>query len=123
MSRETVLYYHPEGDVRTAAVKSVLVRMGVRIKNVAAESVGQTVGYLLGRKGFDGREAPEAPELAEPLLLLDGFNDKRLEILLRELKKSKIELPYKAVVTETNLGWLFYMLYEELEKEHEAMTG
>ncbi len=122
MARETALYYYPEGDERTNMVKSVLVRMGVRIKNAGAEDVGQTVGYLLGRKGFDKREDPEKPELEEPLLLLDGFNNKRLDILLRELKKAKIELPYKAVVTETNLGWLFYMLYDELKKEHEAVS-
>ncbi len=123
MPRETVLYYAPKGDGRTAAVKGILVRLGVRIKNVGPESVGQTVGCLLGRKGFSKREEPEMPELKEPLLLLDGFTDKRLEILLREMRKANALIPYKAVVTETNLGWLFWRLYDELAAEHEVMSN
>lgn len=83
--------------------------------------MGQTIGCLLGRKGFDEREKPEAPTLEETVLVLDGFTDKRLEILLREMKKSGVSIPYKAIVTETNLGWLFHQLYVELEEEHKAM--
>lgn len=122
VSRETVLYYDPRGGEQTAVLKSILVQMGARIKNVAPEAVGQTVGCLLGRKGFDARENPEAPTLAEPMLVLDGFNDKRLEILLREMKKHGVSVPYKAIVTETNIGWIFHQLYEELAREHEAMS-
>ncbi|MGO5028363.1 DUF3783 domain-containing protein [Candidatus Agathobaculum pullicola] len=121
VSRETVLFYEPEGGAQGALLKSVLVRMGVRIKNVSSEAVGQTIGCLLGRKGFDARENPEAPVLDEPVLVLDGFTDKRLEILLREMKKNDISIPYKAIVTETNLGWLFHQLYDELAQEHEMM--
>lgn len=122
VSRETVLYFDPKGGEQAAALKSILVRMGVRIKNVPSDAVGQTIGHLLGRKGFDARENPEAPALSEPVLVLDGFTDKRLEILLREMKKSGVVVPYKAVVTETNLGWLFHQLYDELAREHEAMS-
>ena len=122
VSRETVLYYDPRGGEQTAVLKSILVQMGARIKNVAPEAVGQTVGCLLGRKGFDARENPEAPTLAEPMLVLDGFTDKRLEILLREMKKHGVSVPYKAIVTETNIGWIFHQLNEELAREHEAMS-
>lgn len=123
MSRETVLYYQPEGGTQGTQLKSILVRMGVRIKNVGADAVGQTIGCLLGRKGFEARENPETPALAEPMLVMDGFTDKRLEILLREMKKNGVSVSYKAIVTETNLGWLFHQLYEELAAEHEAMQG
>ena len=121
VSRETVLFYEPEGRAQGALLKSILVRMGVRIKNVSAEAVGQTIGCLLGRKGFDARENLETPVLAEPVLVMDGFTDKRLEILLREMKKSGVSIPYKAIVTETNLGWLFHQLYDELAEGDKAM--
>lgn len=121
VSRETVLYYDPRGGQQTVFLKSILVQMGARIKNIAPESVGQTVGWLLGRKGFDARENPEAPALAEPMLVLDGFTDKRLEILLRKMKERGVSVPYKAIVTETNIGWIFHQLYGELVREHEAL--
>ena len=38
------------------------------------------------------------------------------------MKKSGVSVPYKAVVTETNLGWIFHQLYDELVREHEAMS-
>ena len=51
-SREKVLYFEPQPSEQTAALKTVLVRMGVRIKNVEAVSAGQTVGFLLNRKAL-----------------------------------------------------------------------
>ena len=121
VSRETVLLYQPEGSELGAQLKPILVRMGVRIKNVTPDAVGQTVGCLLGRKGFDARENPEAPALGQPMLVMDGFTDKRLEILLREMRSAGVSVPYKAVVTENNLGWLFHQLFDELAAEHAAM--
>lgn len=121
VSRETVLLYQPEGSELGAQLKPILVRMGVRLKNVTSDAVGKTVGCLLGRKGFDARENPEAPALGQPMLVMDGFTDKRLEILLREMRSAGVSVPYKAVVTENNLGWLFHQLFDELAAEHAAM--
>lgn len=119
-SREKVLYFEPQPSEQTAALKTVLVRMGVRIKNVEAASAGRTVGFLLGRKGFAESDAPaEAP--SAPMLVLDGFTEKRLEILLREMKAHGVSVPYKAIVTEHNIGWSLSALFAELVREHEAM--
>ena len=67
-SRETALYYDPEGGERAQQVKTVLVCMGARIKNIAAADFAQTVGFTLGRAGFaqcaDTAEAPEQPMLS-----------------------------------------------------------
>ena len=35
-----------------AMMKSVLVRMGIRIRNIGPEQVLETVGYLAGMDGF-----------------------------------------------------------------------
>ena len=51
-SRETALYYDPEGGERAQQVKTVLVCMGARIRNIAAADFAQTVGFTLGRAGF-----------------------------------------------------------------------
>lgn len=123
VSRETVLFYQPADGTQGALLKPILARMGVRIKNIAPDAVGQTIGCLLGRKGFDARENPEALVLAQPMLVMDGFTDKRLEILLREMRGAGVSIPYKAVVTGNNLGWLFHQLYDELAAEHAAMQA
>lgn len=45
---ELVLYYNPEVSSKVMKLKGVLVRMGVRIRNVAPEQVLQQVGTLAG---------------------------------------------------------------------------
>ena len=147
---ETVLYYNPgtpEAMKHVALLKSVLVRMGIRIRNIGPDQVMETVGYLAGVEGFTAAETKEQAEKAgteetkdqaeqaEPagpdlavipvqMMVLKQFSDKRLNELLVNLRKAgvpKVEL--KAVLTENNSRWTFYHLYEELKEEHEAMTA
>ena len=83
-SRELVLFYDPEGGERANTLKTVLVCMGVRVKSVSGNDFAQTVGHLLGRAGFEQtQDTADAP--AEPMLVMDGFTSKRLDILLREM--------------------------------------
>lgn len=131
-AKEMVLYYQPEmnktggNTSKTAMMKGVLVRMGVRIKNITGEQTGQTVGFLAGFDGYEERafdEGAEFPVIEEEMLVMKNFTNRRIDELLSGLRRAgvpKIEL--KAVVTETNCGWTFYELYEELKKEREAMT-
>lgn len=49
--KETILYYNPIPSPNVNLLKSVLVRMGVRIKNISSEQVGQQVGFLAGIAG------------------------------------------------------------------------
>jgi len=56
-SRETALYYDPEGGERAQQVKTVLVCMGARIRNIAAADFAQTVGFALGRGGAGAADA------------------------------------------------------------------
>ena len=64
VSRETVLYYDPRGGEQTAVLKSILVQMGARIKNVAPEAVGQTVAACSAAKALTRaktRKPPRSP--------------------------------------------------------------
>ena len=64
---ELVLYYST-GDARMKKqemmMKSVLVRMGVKIRNVATDQVLESVGYLAAVPGFEKREVSETLETA-----------------------------------------------------------
>lgn len=55
--KEMVLYYNPGSGPHVAKLKGVLVRMGVRIKNINPDQVNQKVGYLAGLPGFTEIEA------------------------------------------------------------------
>ncbi|MCC8138555.1 MAG: DUF3783 domain-containing protein [Clostridiales bacterium] len=143
--RETVLYYSPNKDAKVRKVKSVLVRLGIQIKNISEEQFGEQVGTLAGLDDFAGKQPEEAglSELAgkqqkeagkyetsnagaavisEELLVLCNFTEAGLDRLLRELRKSNASVALKAVLTETNCAWNFYELYREVRREHESMS-
>ena len=128
-SIESVLYYNPgtpESTKHAPLLKSVLVRMGVRIRNIGPEQVGETVGFLAGLPGFEaGTDAgEEIPVIPEEMLVMKQFSGRRLDELLLNLRKAGVpRIALKAVVTEQNAQWPFYRLYQELRKEHEAMHG
>ena len=131
---ETVLYYNPgrpETMKHVAMMKSVLVRMGIRIRNIGPEQVLETVGYLAGMDGFqvldkapEGQEAAGLTVIPVEMMVLKQFSNRRLDELLMNLRKAGVpRIGLKAVLTEHNSTWTFYHLYEELKEEHETMTA
>ena len=89
---ETVLYYNPgtpETMKHVARLKSVLVRMGVRIRNIGPDQVNQTVGYLAGVPGFEeNADAGQLPVISEEMLVLKQFSSRRIDELLLNLRKA-----------------------------------
>ena len=140
---ETVLYYNPgrpETMKHVAMMKSVLVRMGVRIRNIGPEQVLEKVGYLAGMEGYEaaggsagadgadgertGAGPGELPVIPEEVMVLKQFSSQRLDMLLAELRRAGVpRIALKAVLTEHNSDWTFYHLYQELKEEHETMTA
>ena len=80
--KETVLYYNPEKSDKIRLIKGILVRMGMRIRNITPDLVNQKVGYLAGIKDFaeELEEPGEAlPVIPEEMMVLHGFSDRRLD--------------------------------------------
>lgn len=125
--KETVLYYTPEPARQSRTLKGILVRMGIRIRNISPQQVNQTVGALAGVPGFEANPTPNpgaAPDpsmIPEEVLVLHQFSEQRLDALLLALRKANVRIALKAIVTEQNCGWTFYQLYEEIRQEHEKM--
>lgn len=130
---ETVLYYTPEPSEKAVKLKGVLVRMGIRIKNISPEQAGETIGSLLGIAGYEknseedrGAENEEKalPVMDQEMLVMHRFSERRLDELLMNLRKAGVpKIALKAIVTESNAGWSFSHLYEELLEEHQRMSG
>ena len=57
-------------------------------------------------------------KIEDEMLVMKGFTSRRIDELLMAVRKaglSRIDL--KAVVTDSNAGWTFYQLYEEIKEE------
>ena len=131
---ETVLLYNLSGTEAGRRLKPVLLKMRIRIRIVEPESYQLPIETLIGGrtatadKGDAGAEnTPKAgmsTAIPEPMLVMEGFSERRLDQLLAEMRRHKVPpIALKAIVTAHNREWSSVMLYEELKKEHEAMNG
>lgn len=73
--KETVLYYTPEKTDKVRILKSVLVRLGIRIKNIGPEQVQEQVGYLAGLPGFAERAAGQTESAVAGSAVAGGTAD------------------------------------------------
>ena len=118
---EVVLMYHLEGD-RGRKLKTIFVQNGLRIRRIPREEYNQPIGALAGIKEIPRvEEVYDGDELAEEMLVFRGVYGKRLDLLLAQMRKNKVAVNLKAILTEHNVGWSGLQLYEELKKEHEQM--
>jgi hypothetical protein len=129
VTKELVLYYQPEedkqsgNDTKAAKLKAVLIRMGIRIRNISSDQMNQTVGYLAGMDGFNETAFEACPLVEEEIFVMKNFSNRRVDELLLNLRRAGVpKVQLKAVITDTNSKWRFYDLYEELKQEHDAMS-
>ncbi len=120
---ELVLYYSPGDRARESKIKAVLVRLGIRIRNISPEQIHEQVGVLAGvrKTQEDQKTEKNADGIFEEVLVLCNFTETSLNRLLRELRKSHVLVDLKAVLTEENSSWTFLKLYRELQKERDLL--
>ncbi len=97
------------------------ISASMRIKLVVIEKVDfrQTVNDLLSQKKNPLVE-PYNGQITESMLLLHEFSDKRLDALLKALRREQVKVDFKAVTTKTNIKWTVLQLFFEMEKERKA---
>lgn len=123
---ETVLMYGFTDPQRAREIQYVMVQMGIRVKMIRDDQLGQTVGFLAGVKDMEENPNPEQyPPLGKEVLVMHNFSlSKRIDLMLGNIKKRGLEgIPLKCVLTASNKKWTFYDLAQELEKEHEMLMN
>ena len=99
------------------AVKQLLAPMKIRLEEIEATDLRQSIGDLAEEKKnvltapFTG----SAPQ--ESLMVFCGVNEKHFDKILFELRRKQIPVDYKAVLTPSNRKWSVLMLMLELTKE------
>ena len=123
---ETILLYNIKGQPYTPQLKTILLKMGIRIKVIAPEDYSKKIGEILG---LDTNPSAQPPAVApsqsidDEMMVMYNFIEPRLNLLLAELRKANIKIPLKAVVTPHNSNWTSYELHAELSEEREAFKN
>ncbi len=110
------------GDADVAALTSITRPLKLGVKPVYREDFNQTLGFLAGidkkeAAAFDG-EMPEGS-----LLLFYQVEDPVMDIILKKIRKKRLDITYKAIMTPTNRMWTVRRLYAEMEREKRSFEG
>lgn len=125
--RETVLLFNLTDRALKLRLEQALFPFRVRLKKVAPEDYGKTLGALAGLPAAaqppEHTDAGACGSFCEPMLIFAGIEDRKLDHMLQSLRMQKVRLPYKAILTPTNCTWTPAQCFAELCREHEAMQA
>lgn len=101
------------------------LKMLCRKMNLSAQTVDKTefsltLGSLLGFTDNETRR--EGGDFDDEMLYIAGLQGGMLNLFLDQLRRKKLTVPLKAVMTQTNLSFTSYELYKELCAEREAIA-
>lgn len=123
VSNSVALLYNFAGTQKGRKIKFVLIRMGIRIKNIEKKDYLQPAGALAGVPGILADQPEYEKEgFTEEMLVMYNFTEKQLDEMLLRFRKEKIpKIELKAVITPTNCNWNSLKLFEEIKKERQQM--
>lgn len=122
--QETVLLYNIDKSEAGKAIIAILEKLNVKVIIVKTSDLMSPLGYILGGEGFE--RGTEALTVIPPddMMVMAGFEDKQIDILLQIFKEANIPfIPLKAVVTQTNVNWTFMQLLQNIKNEYMELTG
>ena len=114
-----VLLFNIRGEKRQKLLL-LLIRLGLACREVSPAEQGKTIAALTERK-----DAPAAvPKLSfmDEVLVMDGLSSDQFHGLLDGLRRERIPVALKAVVTEQNLSWTDADLHDALLEEHKRLS-
>ena len=94
-------------------------KLGAAPYRVEQTDFSQTLGALLGI--LEREKKPCLSPFSEKMIIMSSFDKNNMERFLDSIKKDGVKIPYKAVITPTNLFWHCEDLIKELVKEHEQI--
>lgn len=122
--KETILLYHVSDEIKNI-IEIICQQLDVEVKCIKDTDIYQKMGYLLGIEGYERLENQETSnKMEKELLFFAGMSKEQLDILLDVFKAADIPfIPYKAMLTESNIEYLFYQLYENVAHEYEQISN
>lgn len=116
---EKILAFQLEGQ-NFQKLKQIAAEMKVKLYPVERRDFCQLIGDLFEQKRSPLLRDYEGNAVTESMIVLENFTDKRLDTLLRALKREQVSIDFKAVATSTNKKWTVLQMYLEMEKERNA---
>lgn len=121
--KETILLFNFQNKQRLSNLKCVLLPFHIRLKEINKEDYLQPLGYLAGVKEMASIESIySGQELEDEMIIFANISSNNLDKILLTLRKNKLIIPYKAVLTATNQNWTTIECFNEIKREHETLN-
>lgn len=122
--KETILLFNFQNKQKLSNLKRVLLPFRIRLKEINKEDYLQPLGYLAGVKEMASVESIySGQELEDEMIIFANISSNNLDQILLALRKNKLMIPYKAVLTATNQNWTTIECFNEIKREHETLNG
>lgn len=120
--KSTVLCYNLKGTKKGKQIAMIFGFLGYKIRHVEKEEYEVPICVLAGASSQDQEAAQyEGEGFPEEMLVMHAATEDMLDKALFLMKKEKVQVGLKAMVTETNQEWTSLALHDEIQKEHEYM--
>ena len=125
--RSIMLCYNLKGTKKGRKLGMLGSFLGFRIKYVEKEeylkSIGELTGLINEKETMDSQisEQQDTEAFEEEMIVIQMEDHRMLDKLLFQMRKEKVQISLKAVVTAQNQNWTSEALYKEIKKEHETM--
>lgn len=104
---------------KRAALQVIALRSGIKLQAVPPKRTGATLEQILSG---DPEQTTAPRPFDEELLVFGGFGERLLDTVLTEMRRRRVHVALKAVVTPTNAAWTAAELYDELCRERKAIA-
>ena len=115
--RSIMLCYNLKSTKKGRKIGMLGSFLGFRVKYVEKEEYSKTIGVLT-----DNAKNEEMTDFEEEMIVMLLADNQTLDKLLFQMRKEKVQIPLKAIVTAKNQNWTSTALYKEVKREHESMT-
>lgn len=123
--RQTVLCYNLKGTKKGRKLGMIFGYLGYKVRHILPEEYNIPVGKLAEGK-IDPEKKTEETDSEKPfteeMLILCPASEAALDKALFMMRKEKVQVPLKAVLTASNQEWDSVSLHNEILKEHKAMS-
>ena len=123
--KPTILIYNFTDRKRKNKIQAFCGMHGIRVKSVSKEDYARPIRTLFeaSPEVQNVDDKPENQENFDDEMLVMCQLGRQMDLLLNYLRKEKVRIPLKAVLTPVNQEWDSVRLYHEIKSEHEQMTG
>lgn len=115
----TVLFYNLDGT-KGKKLRMLCMQQRLKVRTVHPSEFEKTLGDLLTSPPTEEEQAA-LPAFDQEMLVLAGIYGTRLDLLLKGMRRNKLFVALKAVLTQENAGWSSVTLCQELAKEHQKI--